>query len=121
MSVPIKYCQSMTPKPYEVSLTPVELSYEEYQALTDKWTTVEEHYEVAVSSYNDWKVAKAKEACVKLRLDKEAWDANVEALKQEAERKEAEEKGQEEERLWLEAEAKKLTLVKEQKEATECC
>ncbi len=102
MSAPIKYGDSVTPKPYESAPTPPELSFEDYKALTEEWTATEERYEEAVGRHNDWKTAQAKEAWAeKLRLDKLACLLKVEALKkekEEAERK-AEEKRKEDERI----------------------
>ncbi len=108
MSQTIEYRLSVTPEPYESALTPKDISIKEIKARA----TVEENYAEAVAKHAAWKEVKmVAEQEEKLRLAREAWAANVEALKQKAEEKrKVEEKRQEEE--WLH-------LLKERQEAEE--
>ncbi|KAK0235256.1 hypothetical protein EDD85DRAFT_792118 [Armillaria nabsnona] len=101
MLAPIEYCDSATPKPYELALTPTDLSVEDYEVLTEEWTTMEEMYEEAAR--------EAKEVYAeKLRQDKEACAAKVELLKhQKLEAEQKEEKKKEKEK---EDEANELAL-----------
>ncbi len=118
MSAPIEYCDSVTPEPYALALTPPSLSFEDYEVLINEWTTAEECYDEAISRHDSWKIVKAKEAWAeKLKQDRLACQLKVEALKkekEEAERK-AEEKRQKDEQLQLEAEK----VVKEKAAAAE--
>lgn len=71
MLVPIKYCDSIISELYVSALTPSNLSFEDYEKLTDEWTTAKKYYDAAMSWHEDWKTAKAKEAQVeKLKQDK---------------------------------------------------
>ncbi len=123
MSVPIEYCDSMTPEPYVLAPMPPSLTFEEYEALTIEWSTTEEKYDEAINRHKEWKMVKAKEAHMeRLRKEKKAHQLKVEVLRQEkleAERK-AEEKRLEDEQLWLEAEKElALALEREKQEAVE--
>ncbi len=97
MLPPIEHCDSATPEPYKLALTPVDLSVEDYEVLIEERTAMEERYKEAISSHDEWKIVKAREAkeahAEKLRQDKEVWAAKFKLFKQqklEAEWKEAE-------------------------------
>ncbi len=61
MSAPIEYHDSITPEPYESALTPPELSsFEDYKALIEEWTAMEECYEEAIGRHDDWKTMQAR-------------------------------------------------------------
>ncbi|PBK80652.1 hypothetical protein ARMGADRAFT_1092062 [Armillaria gallica] len=80
----IEYCLSITPKPYELALTPEDIIIEEIEARA----TAEENYVEAVAKHSAWKeVKEVVEQEEKSRLAREAWAAKVEALKQKAEEK----------------------------------
>ncbi len=62
MSMPIEYCDSATPEPYELAPTPADLLLEDYEALQKEWGTAEERYEEAVTRHDEWKATKNREA-----------------------------------------------------------
>ncbi len=94
MSSVIEYCLSITPKPYESAPIPKDISVEEIEAQA----AAEESYAEAMAKHAAWKEVKiAAEREDKLRLACEVQAANIEALKQKAEKKrKAEEKRKEE-------------------------
>ncbi|PBK79252.1 hypothetical protein ARMGADRAFT_1093331 [Armillaria gallica] len=68
----VKYHWSATPKPYESALMLEGLTSEAYQLFTEECAAMEEKHVEAIGAHEDWKAAKAKEACLaKLKLDKE--------------------------------------------------
>ncbi len=78
MSQTIKYHLSITPKPYELALTPKNISMEEIEAQA----ATEENYAEAMVKHAAWKEAKAAaEQEKKSRLAREVQIAKVEALK----------------------------------------
>ncbi|KAK0235656.1 hypothetical protein EDD85DRAFT_953490 [Armillaria nabsnona] len=117
-------CQAPSKTAFPSPPTPPDFSVEEYEALTDTQTVVEDKYAEAVEKHGEWKAVKAREAhAKKLRLDKELRAAKLNALKQEAGRK-AKEKRQEEEKkrlhlLKLKQEQEAVAKLKEQEKATE--
>ncbi len=53
MSVPIEYCDSVTPEPYALAPMPPLLTFEEYEALVIEWSTVEEKYGEATNRHEE--------------------------------------------------------------------
>ncbi|SJL04334.1 uncharacterized protein ARMOST_07700 [Armillaria ostoyae] len=129
MSSANEYCCSVTPKPYEPTPLPSELTFKEYEVFVSEQASVEERYSEAMGAHEEWKVERAKEAQLeKLKVDKEAQVEKLKVLqKKEEERKAAEEKKKEEERhaaiLRVKQEAKakqkKLAALKAEKEAAD--
>ncbi|PBK77849.1 hypothetical protein ARMSODRAFT_1010482 [Armillaria solidipes] len=99
MSSAIKYYCSVTLKLYEATLTPSELTIEEYEVLVNEQACTKEKYAEAMDAHEEWKVAK------------------VEALRQATEKKE--EWLVEAKQLADEKELQRLAMVKQQEEATE--
>ncbi len=115
----IKYRQSTTSEPYKSAPMPEGLTSEAYQLFTEEHAAVEEKHVEAISTHEDWKAAKAKEAWLaKLKLDKEVPLEKLRVLKLKEEWK-AEEKRQEDEQIRLEA-LKAAKELKEREDATEC-
>ncbi len=53
MSMPIEYCDSVTPEPYVSALTPPSLTLEEYKALAIEQSTMEEKYDEAINKHEE--------------------------------------------------------------------
>ncbi|SJL07241.1 uncharacterized protein ARMOST_10584 [Armillaria ostoyae] len=102
MSFSIEYCHSVTPKLYEPTPTPPELTFEEYKVLMSEQASVEENDSVAMGVHEEWKVVKAKEAYLeKLKVDKEAQAEKLKVLQKKKEEQKAEEKWQVDEKECL--------------------
>ncbi len=53
MSVPIEYCDSITPEPYVSAPTPPSLTFEEYKALVIEQSTAVEKYDEAINKHEE--------------------------------------------------------------------